>query len=96
MHIVRVEKGADMTQAAGAVGKGTTVDGDGAAGRFVQAEDHPQCGALPGAVRTEKPGHLAGSHGEGKVFDGRRAAVSLREFVDFDHGDHSGGGQPCP
>lgn len=96
VHIVRVEKGADMTQAAGAVAKGTAVDGDGAAGGLMQAEDHPQSGALAGAVRTEKPGHPAGPHGEGQIFDGRGAAVSLRELVDFDHGDNRAGGRPRP
>jgi len=91
----RVQHPAEFAQRRGVRPGRAAVDRDRAAGRLVQAEDHPHRGGLPGAVRAEEPGHHARPDGERQVGDGGGAAVEFRQCVDLNRGTHGWCLFPC-
>ena len=85
VHGLRVEQDADLPQRRLEVGVARAVDGDAAAARAVQPDDHAHRRRLAGAVRPEEAGHHAGPHGERHLVDGGLRSEPLGQGMGFDH-----------
>ncbi len=81
-----LEHRAHLVQRAPDVRVGAAVDQHRAAGRPVQAEDHPHRGRLAGAVGSEEAGDDAGTDVEAELVDGPHRAVVLAQPACTDHG----------
>src|SRR5688572_2913568 len=79
-----VEEGTDLVEGAAVLVVGRPADGHGAGGRGVEAQDHAQGRALPGAVGSEEACDLAGEHIEAEIVDGDGGAVPLGESSGLD------------
>jgi hypothetical protein len=73
------------SQGVGQLAVGRAVDGDGAAGRCVESQDHAHGCRLAGAVGSQKAGNPAGLDGEGNVVDRHRPGIALGEMGCLDH-----------
>jgi hypothetical protein len=91
----RVQHPAQLAQRRGMSPGRPPVDRDRAAGRLVQAEDHPHGGGLPGAVRAEEAGDHARPDRERQVRDRGGASVAFGQCADLNHG-HDAAGRAAP
>ena len=76
----------------GSRGDVAAAEHDPAAGRELEAADHPQRRRLAAAGRAEQREELAGRHVERDVVHGTDVAEPLLEAVEADLGGHAGGG----
>ncbi len=81
-----VEQRAHRVQRCAVLTIGTAGDGRAAGGGPVEGQDHPHRRRLPGAVRPQEPGYLAGPHGERESVHGAEPTVHFGQFGHFDHG----------
>ncbi len=87
-----LEHGADVRARVRQLAVAPAGEGRRAAVAADQLEQHPQRGALAGAVRPQEAGDPARAHGEGHVGDGSHRAEALGEAGDLDSGSHGDDG----
>ena len=79
MDRLRFEQRTDLAKRPAERVKGAAADRDRAAVGCVEPHDQPHRRRFPGAVRTEKTGHVARLDREGEIVDGNLLAVVLDE-----------------
>ena len=60
-------------------------DGDAARGRWIKARDDAHSGRFAGAVRPQKPQHLAALDGKRDIVDSMLCPERFHQIFDFDH-----------
>jgi hypothetical protein len=85
VHRTCLEQRARLVQRRGELAVALAVEGGGARGRRVEAEDQAHRRRLARAVRAEEAGHDTGSDREGQIIDRPLRSVVLGEAGDLDH-----------
>ena len=84
-----VEESTDLSNGILELGVAHAVDGGLSLGRVIEAQDDSHRGRFARTVRTKKARHDARLHFEVQVIDREGVTVTLRQMVDFDHGEPS-------